>query len=141
MVRPILPPIIPVQPVAVSAAQPAPDQESGAKGADPAKTVLKMKLVSTRDGKLWQVAYSSDRMYKLSMMSGKVTKAPAIAMTIRQALEQFNPETPGTNKAPDNISGIAFNPNKDPLFISREIILQILKLEAEARKKTENKDK
>ena len=133
--------LIPVQPVSVPAAQPGPDQESGAKGADPAKTVLKMKLVSTRDGKLWQVAYSSDRMYKLSMMSGKVTKAPAIAMTIRQALEQFNPETPGTNKAPDNISGIALNPNKDPLFISREIILQILKLEAEARKKTENKDK
>ena len=131
--------IIPVQPVAVSAAQPAPDQESGAKSADPARTVLKMKLVRTKDGKLWQTAYSSDRMYKLSMTSGKAIKAPAIAMPIRQALEQFDPERPGANKAPDNISGIALNPNRNPLFISREIILQILELEKAAGKKSENK--
>ena len=58
---------------------------------------------------------------------------------IRQALEQFDPERPGANKAPDNISGIALNPNRNPLFISREIILQILELEKAAGKKSENK--
>ena len=72
--------------------------------------------------------------FKLSVESGKDVKGAAMAIPIRQALEKFNPETPGTNKAPDNISGIVINPNENPLFIGREIILQILKLEEMARK-------
>ena len=89
--------LLPVQPV--PAAQPDPEGK-------PQRPVLKMRLAKTKDGKLWQVAYSSDRML----------------------------ETPGTNKAPDNISGIVINPGGDPLFIGREIIMQILKLEKMARK-------
>ena len=117
--------LLPVQPV--PAAQPDPEGK-------PQRPVLKMRLVKTKDGKLWQVAYSSDRMFKLSVESGKAVKEPAMAIPIRQALEKFDPETPGTNKAPDNISGIVINPGGDPLFIGREIIMQILKLEKMARK-------
>ena len=117
--------LLPVQPVPV--AQPDPEGK-------PQRPVLKMRLVKTKDGKLWQVAYSSDRMFKLSVESGKAVKEPAMAIPIRQALEKFDPETPGTNKAPDNISGIVINPGGDPLFIGREIIMQILKLEKMARK-------
>ena len=117
--------LLPVQPV--PAAQPDPEGK-------PQRPVLKMRLAKTKDGKLWQVAYSSDRMFKLSVESGKAVKEPAMAIPIRQALEKFDPETPGTNKAPDNISGIVINPGGDPLFIGREIIMQILKLEKMARK-------
>lgn len=117
--------LLPVQPVTVN----QPDAEG-----KPQKPVLKMRLAKTKDGKLWQVAYSSDRMFKLSVESGKAIKEPAMAIPIRQALEKFDPETPGTNKAPDNISGIVINPSGNPLFIGREIILQILKLEKMARK-------
>lgn len=117
--------LLPVQPVTLN--QPDPEGK-------PQKPVLKMRLVKTRDEKLWQVAYSSDRMYKLSVESGKDVKGAAMAIPIRQALEKFDPKTPGTNKAPDNISGIVINPNENPLFIGREIILQILNLEEMARK-------
>lgn len=117
--------LLPVQPVTVD----QPDAEG-----KPQRPVLRMRLARTKDGKLWQVAYSSDRMYKLSVESGKAVKEPAMAIPIRQALEKFDPETPGTNKAPDNVSGIVINPGGDPLFIGREIIMQILELEKMARK-------
>ena len=57
-----------------------------------------------------------------------------MAITIRQALEQFIPEAPGANKAPAKISGILLNPDVNPLFLAREVIEQIMKVEEMARK-------
>ena len=114
-------------------------QNSAADGKKPVKLALKMKLIKTKDGKIWEVAFSSDKMYRLSVESGKASKDPAIAMPIRQALEQFVPEAPGVNKAPDIVNGIVINPTVDPLFIGRDIIAQILKLEEMARKSPKNK--
>ena len=127
--------LAPVQPVLIKKE----GEDSGAEGDQTAKkkTTLRMKLVRTKDGKIWQAAYSSDRTYKQAVESGKAAKDPLVAFSIRQALEQFVPEVPGPNKAPDNIVGIVLNPGKNPLFLSREIIAQIVKLEIAARKKPE----
>ena len=127
--------LTPVQPVVL--------KKNGEDSAKPAKkkTTLRMKLVRTKDGKIWQAAYSSDRMYKLAVESGNAAKDPLVAFTIRQALEQFVPEVPGPNKAPESINGIVLNPGKNPLFLSREIIAQIVKLEIAARKTPEDRKK
>ena len=116
-------------------------EDSSAEGTKPAgtKTTLRMKLVKTKDGKIWQAVFTSDRMYKQAVESGRAPKDPLVAFRIRQALEQFVPEVPGPNKAPDNINGIVLNPNKNPLFLSREIIAQIIKLENAARKTPEDR--
>ena len=105
-----------------------PDKVS--EGNDPAKRVLKMKLAGTKDGRVWQIAYSSEKAYR----SGKTPKEPVMAITIRQALEQFIPEAPGANKAPAKISGILLNPDVNPLFLAREVIEQIMKVEEMARR-------
>ena len=87
---------------------------------------IRMKLIATKDGKNWQVAYTSENRYK----SGSSAKDPALAATIRQALEQYAADAPGTNKAPDNIAGIVLNPEKNPIFLTREMIASVLNVEA-----------
>lgn len=104
-------------------------------GNEPAKRVLKMKLAGTKDGRVWQIVYSSEKAYR----SGKTPKEPAMAITIRQTLEQFIPEAPGANKAPAKISGILLNPDLNPLFLAREVIEQIMKMEEMARKASQDK--
>ena len=89
---------------------------------------LRMKLITTKDGKIWQVAYTSEKMYK----SGCSAKDPAMGATIRQALEQFVPGGSGAPKAPENIAGIVLNPDKNPLFLERKMIETILKAEERA---------
>ena len=89
---------------------------------------LRMKLITTKDGKIWQVAYTSEKMYK----SGASAKEPAMGATIRQALEQFVPGGSGAPKAPENIAGIVLNPDKKPLFLERKMIETILKAEERA---------
>ncbi len=89
---------------------------------------LRMKLITTKDGKIWQVAYTSEKMYK----SGFSAKDPAMGATIRQALEQFVPGGSGAPKAPENIAGIVLNPDKNPLFLERKMIETILKAEERA---------
>jgi O-acetyl-ADP-ribose deacetylase (regulator of RNase III) len=89
-----------------------------------------MKLISTKDGKNWQAAYTSENRYK----NGSSAKDPALAATIRQALEQYVSDAPGTNKAPDNIAGVVLNPEKNPLFLTREMIASILKVEARVQR-------
>lgn len=89
---------------------------------------LRMKLITTKDGKIWQVAYTSEKMYK----SGFSAKDPAMGATIRQALEQFVPGGSGVPKAPENIAGIVLNPDKNPLFLERKMIETILKAEERA---------
>lgn len=89
---------------------------------------LRMKLITTKDGKIWQVAYTSEKMYK----SGFSAKDPAMGATIRQALEQFVPGGSGAPKAPENIAGIVLNPDKKPLFLERKMIETILKAEERA---------
>ncbi len=94
----------------------------------PAARALKMKLAATKDGRSWQIAYTSDRVYK----SGRSAGDPAMAATIRQALSQYVKDAPGNSKAPDNIAGIVLNPEKYPLFVSREVIAKILEIEERA---------
>ena len=94
-------------------------------GARAAARALKMKLITTRDGKNWQIAYTSEKKYR----SGASAKEPAMAATIRQALEQYVPGGKGAPKAPANIEGIVLNPEKNPLFISRKMAETILKAE------------
>ena len=89
---------------------------------------LRMKLISTKDGKMWQVAYTSENMYK----SGASKGDPAMGATIRQALEQFMPGNGAAPKAPENIAGIVLNPDKNPLFLERKMIETILKAEERA---------
>ena len=111
--------LFPVQPVAA---------QSPAEGA-PVKAI-RMKIIATKDGKNWQAAYTSERKYKESSSA----KDPALVATIRQALEQYEADAPGPNKAPDTISGIVLNPDKNPLFLTREMIAGILKAEARTRR-------
>lgn len=99
-------------------------------GSSPTARALKMKLITTKDGRNWQIAYTSDRMY----LSGSSAKDPAMSATIRQALEQYVKEAPGATKAPDNIAGIVLNPEKNPLFLSRDLIARILRAEEQAKK-------
>ena len=91
---------------------------------------IRMKLIATKDGKNWQVAYTSENRYK----SGSSAKDPALAATIRQALEQYAADAPGTNKAPDNIAGIVLNPEKNPIFLTREMIASVLNVEARVQR-------
>ena len=109
--------LLPVQPFTV------PPKGNG----QPARA-LRMKLITTKDGKVWQVAYTSEKMYK----SGFSAKDPAMGATIRQALEQFVPGGSGAPKAPENIAGIVLNPDKNPLFLERKMIETILKAEERA---------
>ena len=64
--------LAPVQPVLIKKE----GEDSGAEGDQTAKkkTTLRMKLVRTKDGKIWQAAYSSDRTYKEAVESGKAAK-------------------------------------------------------------------
>ena len=91
---------------------------------------LKMKMVATKDGRSWQIAYTSENAYK----NGVSAKDPAIAATIRSTLEQYVKEAPGSAKAPENIAGIVLNPEKNPLFVSREVIAGILRAEERVRR-------
>ena len=91
---------------------------------------LRMKLISTRDGRTWQVAYTSEEAYK----SGQSAKDPAMGAPIRKALEQYTAQAPAANRAPDKISGIVLNPEKNPLFLDRKVIEQILKAEEAAKR-------
>lgn len=111
--------LFPVQPVAAP----------GAAEGGPARAI-RMKLITTRDKKNWQVAYTSEKKYKESSSA----KEPALAASIRQALEQYAADAPGTNKAPETISGIVLNPEKNPLFLTRDMIAGILKAEARAQR-------
>ena len=111
--------LFPVQPVTV------PRGGSGA----PARAI-RMKLITTNDGKNWQVAYTSENKYK----SRTSAKDPALAATIKQAMEQYIADAPGSNKAPENIAGIVLNPEKNPLFLTREMIGSIFKVEARVQR-------
>lgn len=91
---------------------------------------LKMKMIATQDGRNWQIAYSSENAYK----NGRSAKEPAMGATIRQALEQYAADGQGKSKAPANISGIVINPEKNPLFLDRKTIEQILKAETMAQR-------
>ncbi len=94
-------------------------------GKNAAMRGLRMKLISTKDGKMWQVAYTSENMYK----SGASKGDPAMGATIRHALEQFMPGNGAAPKAPENIAGIVLNPDKKPLFLERKLIDTIFKAE------------
>ena len=110
--------LFPVQPVTI----PGSGSKTPVRG-------LKMKLITTKDGKNWQVAYTSENAYKNSSSA----KEPAMGASIRQALEQYIPGE-GGNKAPANIAGIVLNPEKSPLFLTREAIGSIFKVEDRVRK-------
>ena len=118
--------LLPVQPFAVPQ-----------KGNKAPVRALRMKLITTKDGKIWQIAYTSEKMYK----SGKCAKDPAMGATIRQALEQFVPGATGASKdpnaakppkAPENIAGIVLNPDRNPIFLERKMIETIFKAEEQA---------
>ena len=94
----------------------------------PASRGLSVKLVKTGDGRTWQVAYTSAGRFE----PGAAVKDKAIAVPIRQTLEQFVKDAPGTAKAPESISGLVLNPEKNPLFLPREMIASILRAEERA---------
>ena len=97
-------------------------------GNKPAQRELRVKLMRTKDGKTWQVAYTSEKTYK----AGFSAKDQAIGASIRSVLEPFVTNAPGKTKAPAAISGIVLNPEKNPLFLPREMIAQVLKAEERA---------
>lgn len=99
-------------------------------GAKTPARALRMKLISTGDGRTWQVAYTSEEAYK----SGRSAKDPAMGAPIRKALEQYTAQAPAANRAPDQINGIVLNPEKNPLFLDRKVIEQILKAEEAAKR-------
>lgn len=98
-------------------------------GAKTPARALRVKLLSTKDGRTWQVAYSSEGAYK----SGRSAKEPAMGAPIRKALEQYTAQAPAGNRAPDKINGIVLNPEKNPLFLDRKVIEQIMKVEEAAK--------
>lgn len=98
-------------------------------GAKTPARALRVKLLSTKDGRTWQVAYTSEGAYK----SGRSAKEPAIGAPIRKALEQYTAQAPAGNRAPDKINGIVLNPEKNPLFLDRKVIEQIMKVEEAAK--------
>ncbi len=100
------------------------------KGPGESAKAIRMKMVTTKDGKKWQAAYTSEEAYK----NGLSAKTPALAATIRQALEQYVANAPGKNKAPEGIYGIALNPEKNPLFLTREMIASIFQVEARVQR-------
>lgn len=108
--------LVPVQPFAVNG------------GKNPARRALRMKLMRTKDGKTWQIAYTSSRTYAAGSSAGD----KAMGATIRSVLEQFDSDAPGNNKAPEMISGLVLNPEKFPLFLPRTMIAQVLKAEGRA---------
>ncbi len=98
-------------------------------GAKTPARALRVKLLSTKDGRTWQVAYTSEGAYK----SGRSAKEPAMGAPIRKALEQYTAQAPAGNRAPDKINGIVLNPEKNPLFLDRKVIEQIMKVEEAAK--------
>ena len=108
--------LIPVQPFAVNG------------GNSPAQRGLKMKLVRSKDGKSWQVAYTSTKAYAAGMSAGD----KAVGGPIRSILEQFVADAPGKTKAPESVSGLVLNPEKNPLFLPRDLIARILRAEERA---------
>ena len=99
-------------------------------GAKTPARALRVKLLSTKDGRTWQVAYTSEGAYK----SGRSAKEPAMGAPIRKALEQYTAQAPAGNRAPDKINGIVLNPEKNPLFLDRKVIEQIMKVEEAAKR-------
>ena len=93
-------------------------------------STLRFRVADTGDGRKWQVAYSGDQAYQKS----RSAKEPAVAMTIRQMLEQFLPPKEGDTASrpgvPEQIAGIVLNPDLKPLFLSRESIAEIFRVNA-----------
>ena len=91
---------------------------------------LRFRVADSADGRKWQVAYTGDRAYQRS----RSAKEPAVAMTIRRMLEQFLPpkegDKPSRPGVPAQIAGIVLNPDLKPLFLSRESIGEIFRVDA-----------
>ena len=99
---------------------------------------LRFRVAGTKDGRVWQIAYAGDQSYKNS----RSAKEPALAMTIRQMLEQFMPAAEGektAGKIPANIAGLIINPDQKPFFITREMIAQIFKVDAQQKEREAQK--
>lgn len=86
---------------------------------------FRIQVARTKDNKQWQIVFTDGKAFAES----KAPKGPAMAPTIAQVLEQFLPDAPGRNKAPENLSGILLNPDQNPLFLSRQTISEIFKVE------------
>ena len=91
---------------------------------------LQMKMVATKDGSSWQVAYTSPDTFR----AGVSAKDPVMALTIRQVLEAFTNEGDGKIKAPEQVRGVVLNPEKNPLFVPREAAAQIMKSQEQIRR-------
>ncbi len=95
------------------------------------KTVrqLQIQVVKSKDGRNWQVAYTSDKAYQ----SSKLKKGPVMALPIRELLGQYTDMVEGTNKAPEEIVGIVLNPDRNALFLPRNVIGEIFKVNQSAK--------
>lgn len=91
-----------------------------------------IKAVRTGDDKRWQIAYTDESAIRSGRTRGKgITVAPSI----REVLAQYVPEIQGESKAPANLSGLVLNPDTKPLFLSRQTISEIFKVDRSAAKR------
>ncbi len=95
---------------------------------------IQIQVVKSKDGRNWQVAYTSDKAYSES----KLKKGPVMALPVSELLGQYTKKVPGANKAPEEIVGIVLNPDHNAMFLPRNIIEEIFKVNQSAEVASKN---
>lgn len=89
---------------------------------------FRIKAVKTRDNREWQMVYTDEKAFG----AGRAKRDPAVVPSIREVLSQYAANVPGKNKAPEKLSGLVLNPDTKPLFLSRQAISEIFKVDQKA---------
>lgn len=90
---------------------------------------FELSAIRTKDGKLWQPAYTTGE----ALRGNRVPSGSILAFGMRQFLLQYTKNAPKGNRAPDRISGIVINAGARPLFLSRQAIEEIFRVDEKAR--------
>lgn len=90
---------------------------------------FELSAVRTKDGKLWQPAYTTGE----ALRGNKVPSGSILAFGMQAFLRQYTKDAPAGNRAPENLTGIVINPGQRPLFLSRAAIEEIFRVDAKAK--------
>ena len=114
-----------------SAASQKPDPQGG--------VVYRMQAVRTRDGRLWQPAYTSrprlDKANEVTSQNGDMVLSYALEPLLKRFLpvsENDNMPDPNQEPIPAEIEGILFNPYDKPFFLPRKTIEALFIVDREA---------
>ena len=114
-----------------SAASQKPDPQGG--------VVYRMQAVRTRDGRLWQPAYTSrprlDKANEVTSQNGDMVLSYALEPLLKRFLpvsENDNMPDPNREPIPAEIEGILFNPYDKPFFLPRKTIEALFIVDREA---------